>query len=166
LTDERFSLGGPKQGAKGGKKPSDRKHKAEHGDAEEEAEEEVTSRNKKPTKGKSDTDTKESRLDYLTKLSRGEISGSSSENSSDEEAESSGSDGSEEDRPSRARRTASSDSSSSDEEDDVDSDYGLEGGALEIPGEEARGIGTIEDATKRIAIQNCDWNSLKAEDLM
>jgi hypothetical protein len=124
-------------------------------------------RGKKPPKGKDSAETKESRLDYLTKLSRGEISGSSSSSeSSDEEAESSQSGESEEERPSRNRRTASSEASSSDDENDEDSDYGLEGGALEIPGEEEHAIGTIEDATKRIAIQNCDWNSLKAEDLM
>jgi hypothetical protein len=36
-------------------------------------------------------------------------------------------------------------------------------GPLVIPGTEEVALG---DATKRIAIENCDWDNIKAEDLM
>jgi hypothetical protein len=86
---------------------------------------------------------KETRLEYLNRLARGEvdISGSDSE------------DGDSDGR---------SDSSSGSEESDYDSDS--EGGNPLFVGE--ANVELIEDATRRLAIQNCEWNSVRAQDLM
>ena len=53
----------------------------------------------------------------------------------------------------------SSDSSSSDGEESADARN-----PLQI--EEEEGVGEIEEATNRLAIQNCEWNNVRAEDLM
>jgi hypothetical protein len=94
----------------------------------------------------------ESRLDYLNKLARGEISGSSSSDS-DSDAESD--DASE----------SSSDSSS-------DEDSGMEEDPLAVPGDHIEYAGDndgsaeqIEDSC-RLAIQNCEWEKVSAEDLL
>lgn len=83
----------------------------------------------------------ELRMDYLNRLARGEVS----ENSS------------------------SSDSGGDSDEDDDDEAEGthelpseLES-AFDIPGDE---IIEAAESSKRLAIQNCDWDNLRAEDLM
>lgn len=88
---------------------------------------------------------KETRLEYLNRLARGEISGSSS--SSDEGGMVSDSE---------------SESTASSEDEAPSSDDGL--GPLQIPDEQE--IEEIEEATYRLAIQNCDWSNVRAEDLM
>jgi hypothetical protein len=95
--------------------------------------------------------TKESRLEYLNKLARGEISGSSSDENL------SGNEDYDED-------DSNSSSDSSDSDSGNSSDNEMEHGPLAIPGDED--IPTMEDATHRIALQNCDWNSIKAEDIL
>jgi hypothetical protein len=100
----------------------------------------------------------ESRLDYLTKLSRGEISGSSSSDDSSSDSGASKEDSEE------LSEADGSDEDSSSESSDSDSYVGVEGGPLAIPGESD--IPVMEDSTRRLAIQNCDWNSISAEDLM
>jgi hypothetical protein len=119
-------------------------------------------------------DKAESRLDYLNKLSRGEISGSDSDsdNTSDN-------DDSEDD---------SSSSEGSDSDDDVFSSR--KSSALSIPGDKisttkAKKPSTTEidtgvvdeegdddeeevdvESSNRLAIQNCDWDNMSAEDIM
>ena len=97
----------------------------------------------------------EDRLDYLNKLSRGEISGDSSsyeeEDEEDEDAQDSSSSGEEEDI---------------DEENERDTPLTAAAkrkSALQIPGDED--IPTGEE-TRRLAVMNCDWQSLRAADLM
>ena len=85
----------------------------------------------------------ENRLDYLTKLSRGDISGDSSGDDSGDDASSSDDD---------------------DESDDERSDSNAKS-ALAIDDDEI-----VEEeggeATKRLAIQNCDWENLRAVDIL
>lgn len=124
----------------------------------------------KPSEGEEKA---ESRLDYLSKLSRGEISGSDSDSSLE-----GGEDDSEED----------SDSDDSDSDDALSS---RKGGALSIPGDRIittkRRKGEVSvsasvgqsgdnsnedeedvdvDSSSRLAIQNCDWDNMSAEDIM
>lgn len=119
--------------------------------AEVEEEQEVSQpEKKKKTKDSSTKGDYADRLDYLTKLARGEISGSS-DDESDEESES-----------------YEVDSASGDSSDDYDEDDDAEGlsnkkSPLDIAGEEEMEYG---EATKRISVLNCDWESIKAEDLM
>lgn len=117
-------------------------------------------------------DKAESRLDYLSKLSRGEISGSGSDSETDDSDDSS----------------QSSDSSSDDSDSD-DAYTSRKGGALSIPGDEIvttrqksqKGVVEVgetpaeeEDCddevdvenSNRLAIQNCDWDNMSAEDIM
>ena len=105
--------------------------------------------------GKKNKGDVESRLDYLNKLSRGEISGSSS--SDDDSSENSDSDAS------------PSDMSSSD--DDSEDDEGVDN-PLAVPGDDVsyaeqgdQKADLIEDSC-RLAIQNCEWEKVTAEDLL
>jgi hypothetical protein len=86
----------------------------------------------------------ESRLDYLNKLARGEVSGSSSEDDENE---------------------IEAASSSEDENENEEAD---EGGGRDdpfaIPGDVIEESEEVE--SNRLAIQNCDWENLTAEDLM
>ena len=92
--------------------------------------------------------TKETRLDYLTRLSRGEVDLSSSSDDDSEES---------------LKEDISSSASSTDSDEDYDSQTeGVD--PLLIPDDTE--VGLIEDATNRLAIQNCEWNSVRAEDLM
>jgi hypothetical protein len=118
-------------------------------------------------------DKAESRLDYLSKLSRGEISGSGSDSDSDTDSTDEESD-----------KDSSSDDSDSDDEFST-----RKGGALSIPGDEitttkrpSKTHGVVEvgseenddddeeeadiETSNRLAIQNCDWDNMSAEDLM
>lgn len=128
---------------------------------------------KAPSEGE---DKAESRLDYLSKLSRGEISGSGSESDSDDSG------GSDQD----------SDNESSSDDSDSDDDFSSrKGGALSIPGdeimtskrrrnpqdvlevdqlpvdEEQSSDNDVDvETSNRLAIQNCDWDNMSAEDIM
>lgn len=93
----------------------------------------------------------ETRLEYLNRLARGDVSGSSSE--SEEE------------------RFSDVDSDDSDEEGEgtaVEERGGKQRGPLDIPEEEyeEEEDGEEAHATDRLALMNCDWASLKAQDLM
>ena len=96
--------------------------------------------------------TKENRLDYLTKLSRGEISADLSSTATSE----SDSEMSEE----LSGNMSDSDSSSSEEDAEI---YDGQN-PLQIP--DVSSIGEIDFATKRLAIQNCEWNNVRAQDLL
>ena len=166
LTDDRFKvLPGGSVDAYG------RKKKSKHGKSEleelyqvggdeeegnEEVEEKPTSKGGKAkdskSSGKGAKAEMEKRLDYLTKLARGEIS---DENESDED----------------------SDEEGDDMEEDEDDDEVIEvspeeweaiqllngKSPLDVPEEEDVETG---EPTKRISILNCDWENIKATDLM
>lgn len=93
----------------------------------------------------------DSRLDYLNKLARGEIS---EESSSDDSSE------------------AEDESESSDESDQSDDDLVAQQqgsssrkSALAIP-EQPEPELSADVSSTRVAIQNCDWENLSAEDIM
>lgn len=93
----------------------------------------------------------EDRLDYLTRLSRGEIDVSSSSSSEDDDSNDDG---------------ESSDDSDSDGESTNSDSEDVEG-PLAIPGDENAAEETpVGEATSRFAIQNCDWENLSAEDIL
>ena len=83
----------------------------------------------------------DNRIDYLNKLARGEISGSSSEEIDDDNID---------------------DNTDEDEEVNEDDDLQLE------QAEEEEMPETINDGeeTSRLAIQNCDWDNMKAQDIL
>jgi hypothetical protein len=104
----------------------------------------------KPSKGAQHGGSMDSRLDYLNKLARGEISEESSdsdqsgsENGSSDETD--GSEGSDDDAGGPATSTRKS--------------------ALDIPEQEEPEL-SADVASTRIAIQNCDWENVSAEDIM
>lgn len=106
-----------------------------------------------PKKDKTGTD----RLEYLNKLARGEISDEDS--SSDSDSSGSSSDSSDAD-------SASSDEGSSDEERrDTKGKNRAQKSALSIPGQDEPEM-VADVSSNRIAIQNCDWENLSAEDIM
>lgn len=86
----------------------------------------------------------ESRLDYLNKLARGEVSGDSESDDSDEDDES---------------------EESEDSASDSDADVTTKKGALDIP-EDGEIVMDDNINTNRLAIQNCDWENLNSQDLM
>lgn len=157
LTDERFRVGSQESVDKYGRKKKFKETAVdelkEFYQIEEEGEGEEVDEKKKKNKNdqshqekeqgskKKTVNEVETRLEYLNKLARGEISGSSSdEDEVDVEEE----------------------SSSEEEESDAD-----ESGALDpfkIPGDVIEESADVE--SNRIAIQNCDWENLTAEDIM
>jgi hypothetical protein len=102
-------------------------------------------------KGSSDgvkTEDPETRLEYLNRLARGDVSGSSSDDSDDVGSDSDG------------------DSDDSDEEGIVADERSMKG-PLDITSDiESEDDGEEAHATSRLAIMNCDWDNLKAQDLM
>jgi hypothetical protein len=88
----------------------------------------------------------EERLDYLTRISRGEVSGSSSDDSDSDDG------GIEE-----ADSDSDNDEAFEEEEEEEEGEDDEEEDEEDIP---------MGDATTRIAIQNCDWDSIKATDLL
>lgn len=98
-------------------------------------------------KGKSEEEM-ETRLDYLSRLARGEVS------DEDSDSESGGDDDDSE----------ASTSSSDDEDGDVDAEEGAKG-PLDIPDDEVIEEDSVP-STRRLAIQNCDWENVKAKDLL
>ena len=103
-------------------------------------------KNKKESKGKPKV---ESRLDYLNKLSRGEISGSESSISGDD---------------------GDSDEKGSDDEGSQDSD--TDGNSVSVAHEVSEEVFSDEeeaptgDSSFRLAIQSIDWDNMTAEDIM
>ena len=94
----------------------------------------------------------ESRLDYLNRLARGDLSGSSSE---DEDSEDEG----------KFSDIASDDSE--DDDDFLETSTKIQKGPLDmLSDEEDEEDGEEAHATCRLALMNCDWDSLKAQDLM
>lgn len=98
-----------------------------------------------PSKTRRVPQTKETRLEYLNRLARGEVDGSDSSDDSDSD---------------ESDIDAADTSSSEDGEDYDETEHH---NPLQVQEEE---VGLIEDATHRLAIQNCDWNNVRAEDLM
>lgn len=93
----------------------------------------------------------ESRLDYLNKLSRGEVSVSDTSDTDASDSDESDND---------------SESSNSMSDENVIDDT-RKRGPLDIPGDQVDVTESNEIIqSNRIAIQNCDWNNLTAEDLM
>ena len=90
----------------------------------------------------------EKRLDYLTRLSRGEISGDSSSSDEDNDSDDNDNDDNVDLKKSNKKSLI-----------DGDDDNGEEGDEM------SEEVEHIEDATTRLAIQNCDWMHIKAEDL-
>ena len=135
-----------------------KKSKSKASSAKDELKEfyEIEEDNEEPssTKKKSGSDP-ESRLDYLNRLARGEISGSSSDSddSSSEDGEGD---------------NASGDSSSDNDSDDgegMEDPFAVPGDEVEYAGDNSEASGLIEDS-RRLAIQNCDWEKVTAEDLL
>lgn len=117
----------------------------------------------KPKFSQSKKDNKASgvdRLEYLNKLARGEISDEESSSDSDDASASTSSDSSEEDED-------SSDESGSSDDDrrDIKSKTKVQKSALAIPDQEEPEL-VADVSSSRIAIQNCDWENLSAEDIM
>jgi hypothetical protein len=102
-------------------------------------------------KGSSDgvkTEDPETRLEYLNRLARGDVSGSSSDDSDDVGSDSDG------------------DSDDSDEGGIIADERSVKG-PLDITSDmESEDDGEEAHATSRLAIMNCDWDNLKAQDLM
>lgn len=94
--------------------------------------------NEEPKKIKESKSEAIDRLEYLNQLARGEISGSSSESEEENDVD--------DDEESHESSAVSQES--------------IDGGALQIDEEVEYG-----DATKRIAIQNCDWENVTSTDL-
>lgn len=94
----------------------------------------------------------ESRLDYLTQLARGEIMGTSSDESSEDED------------------NVGNSSNSSEDEEDVDEDhkYAKKKSPLDIPEDDcsASEEGATVESTTRLALQNCEWENITAQDLL
>lgn len=92
----------------------------------------------------------EERLEYLTKLARGEVSGSESEDEAEDNEQS------------------IDDSDESDDDEEASRALVIKGKSpLDIPGgEESEEEVELGEATNRISILNCDWDNIRAEDLM
>jgi len=122
-------------------------------DADENVDEEAagTDDHKKPAGAKPvQGGNMESRLDYLNRLARGEASDSSD------------SDGSDDDSDSSSEQSSSDDC---DEGEEPETEHGTRRSALDIP-DQAEPELSADVSSTRIAIQNCDWENLTAEDIM
>lgn len=99
------------------------------------------------------------RLDYLTKLARGEISGDSSDASSSSDGELDDSDDADDD--------ASSESSDNADKVELDQQQpsSNQRSALSIPYQTEPEL-SADIQSNRLAIQNCDWENVSAQDLM
>jgi hypothetical protein len=113
-------------------------------------------------------ETVESRLDFLNRFARGDYEGDSSSDEEDDEEE-------EDDDNSTSSETADEDDEEVEVEEDnrfrmrrgpmaIDEDYGDEEDDDEEEEDEAEQAEDCE-ATNRIALQNCDWDNIKAVDL-
>jgi hypothetical protein len=113
-------------------------------------------------------ETVESRLDFLNRFARGDYEGDSSSDEDDDEEE-------EDDDNSTSSETADEDDEEVEVEEDnrfrmrrgpmaIDEDYGDEEDEDEEEEDEEEQAEDCE-ATNRIALQNCDWDNIKAVDL-
>jgi len=159
LTDERFRAGGSapidKFGRKA-KKGSEAAKKELEGFYQIEEDEAVA----KPAKS-SDASAKmslEERLEYLNRLSRGEIADSSSEDSDDDEVDEEDEDDDEDDSDSEGEGTKKSKK--------YRNPFSVPEPAAQGEEEDEDGEGIPEgESSSRLAIQHCDWENLKAADL-
>jgi hypothetical protein len=169
LTDDRFHVApgdavdayGRKKKQRGSKKQDfaqqelNKLYKIEgEGEAEEKIKEKgVTGKGK--GKG-ADGQSAEDRLDYLTRLARGEI------DDSDDQSGSGSSSGDDQDSDNEEEEEEEEE----EDDDELDDDVvdGFTRSALAVPGDDE----DVEygDATKRISVLHCDWENIKAEDLM
>lgn len=151
LSDDRF-VAAPGQVDKYGRKSKKKNTSKELAEFYEVEEADEVEKKVKPS-SKQGAGTKiEDRLDYLTKLARGEIDDASS--SSDEEDEMLYEDADE------------------DDDEDADSDEA----EVHLKEAEKSKLGPLDledpdkievgEATHRIALQNCDWENLKAQDIL
>lgn len=111
--------------------------------------------------GSSKPQSADNRLEYLSKLARGEISGDSS-SSEDEDEENSN----DEEISDNENKSEGDSSNSSEDEDEVsDKPATRSESALHIPGQLEQEL-SADVESNRIAIRNCDWENVSAEDLM
>lgn len=109
----------------------------------------IDTKRKDSQSSKSNGNVLDERLDYLTKLSRGEIQESENESCSDQEDSMDNSD----------------DDNTNSDDDNKDAYTGSDTHTFAIPNQEDSYIFT-EVSSNRLAIQNCDWENVSAEDLM
>lgn len=147
LTDERFRTAPGNAVDKYGRK---KKHAVEDQFAAKELEQfykvdesQATEASAKGSKKPKESGKAEDRLDYLTKLARGEVYMSSDDSDASSEAD---------------------DSSSSSDEDEEEEAEEAKKGPLELVDEDDVEYGA--ESTRRLAVLNCDWEHLKATDIM
>lgn len=99
------------------------------------------------------------RLDYLTKLARGEISGDSSD------ASSSDGDDSDDDDDASSESSDNADKLELDQQQQQPSTSSNQRSALSIPYQSEPEL-SADIQSNRLAIQNCDWENVSAQDLM
>jgi hypothetical protein len=87
----------------------------------------------------------ETRMEYLSRLARGEIDESSSDDSDEDDED--------------------DEDDENDEDDDEDDDDDPEV-AAEDSDDEGEAIEMGEESSRRIALQNCDWENVRAEDIL
>jgi hypothetical protein len=103
------------------------------------------------------------RLDYLTKLARGEISGDSSDaSSSDGELDNSDDDDDDDDDDASSESSDNGDKVGLDQQPSASSN---QRSALSIPYQSEPEL-SADIQSNRLAIQNCDWENVSAQDLM
>ena len=96
----------------------------------------------------------ESRLDYLIKLSRGEIENDSSSDDDDDD-------------DSNNLYEHDNEEDDDDENYEIGERYDTKKSKSPLDVDDRNDIQVLQgDATKRLAIQNCDWENLKAKDLL
>jgi hypothetical protein len=115
---------------------------------EEEATTEPATKKKKQPVVKPQND--EDRLDYLNRLARGEVSDS-------DESE-------EEDDDENQMDVSGEEEEESEEEDEEEEDILFGKSPLDVPGDEEEV--EMGEPTKRISVLNCDWENIKANDLL
>ena len=124
---------------------------------DEQADEDPSPTISRQNKGKSSTtivgtvDDMESRLEFLNRFARGEIDDSSSGSNDDISVNSSDN-----------CDQVSDDDNNNDSDSESDGVGNLYQGPLEVPED---GEVEVGESTHRLALQNCDWENLRAEDL-
>lgn len=165
LKDERFvgqgktDIYGRKQNKKAARKEMESLYAAEDTESEviQTSKDKVTKGGKK-SKPAPPVGDKDARLEYLNKVARGEIDVSDSSDSDDH-----GSD-------SESDSSANEDSDSDSDLDAEDEDNNVTESALAIPevGDQQEVMGQDENVvtSNRVAVKNCDWESVSAKDML